>query len=351
MSCSMTINTKNENGRMEKMFDRNIKSRLFDGIRHTHGKCRYGMSVCLFGAMIIVFMSPYTMADARNISYLYTLSNFNGPIQSHWANIYVDKERKDIYVMDSGERDIRIFDENGMEVFLFGDDDRFGTVMDLTVDSEGNIIILSRKRTGVEITVSNYRGEPISRIEVKDLPPEYSRFRPERIIYHKGNLYFLEAGYLRITVTDMGGAYKTGFDLAPLLNISEKKREQNEITGFTLDNDGNMFFTISVQFQAYRLSPDGSISHFGKSGGGPGTFGVVAGIAVDEEGYIYVSDRLRCVVLVFDKNFEFVTEFGYRGYRPGNLVVPNDLDVDAQGRLYVAQAGQRGVSVFSISNK
>jgi DNA-binding beta-propeller fold protein YncE len=57
------------------------------------------------------------------------------------------------------------------------------------------------------------------------------------------------------------------------------------------------------------------------------------------------------VVLVFDKNLEFQTEFGGRGGQPGNLIVPNDMDIDSSGRLYVAQAGNRGVSVFSVSHK
>lgn len=328
-----------------------INVRLLPNVHIKSGSYALGMIICLIAVIVFAHSLAYARSGSGGISYLYTLSNFNGPILSHWANIYADKERKDIYVIDSGERDIRIFDENGMEVYLFGDDGRFGSVTDLTVDGDGNIIVLSRGRAHPEITVCNYRGEPLSNMEIKKLPPEYSRFKPDRVIYHEGRFYFAETGYLRITVTDSSGVYERGYDLAALLNISDKKRDQNEITGFNLDRDGNMFFTVSVLFQAFKLTPDGSIMPFGKSGGGPGTFGVVAGIAVDEDGYIYVSDRLRCVVLVFDKDFEFLTEFGYRGYRPGNLVVPNDMDVDGQGRLYVAQAGERGVSVFSISGK
>ena len=53
-------------------------------------------------------------------------------------------------------------------------------------------------------------------------------------------------------------------------------------------------------FSAFRLSPGGEVAQFGRPGSGPGKFGVVAGIAADEAGYIYVADRLRSVVLVFD---------------------------------------------------
>ena len=121
-------------------------------------------------AIAVMLTAPRTAAGAQVISYLYNLSNFNGPVLSHWANIYVDKDRKDVYIIDPRERDIRIFDENGMQVYLFGDDGRFGTISDLTVDGEGNIIILSRQRSGSVINIANYRGEPVSQIELKGFP-------------------------------------------------------------------------------------------------------------------------------------------------------------------------------------
>jgi hypothetical protein len=61
-----------------------------------------------------------------------------------------------------------------------------------------------------------------------------------------------------------------------------------------------------------------------------------------------VSDRLRCVVLVFDRNLRFQTEFGYRGAQPSNLIVPDDLAVDSNGNVYIGQAANRGVSVFQV---
>jgi len=68
-------------------------------------------------------------------------------------------------------------------------------------------------------------------------------------------------------------------------------------------------------------------------------------------GYIYVSDRLRNVVLVFDRDLMFQTEFGYRGDQPSNLIVPDDLAVDSSGNVYVGQAANRGVSVFKVVNQ
>ena len=64
-----------------------------------------------------------------------------------------------------------------------------------------------------------------------------------------------------------------------------------------------------------------------------------------------VVDKLRCVVMVFDADFNFLTEFGYRGTRPENLIVPDDVVVDRKGRLYVTQGRMRGISVFALERQ
>ena len=123
----------------------------------------------------------------------------------------------------------------------------------------------------------------------------------------------------------------------------QKQLEDIDLNGFTVDSQGNMFFTVPVLFTAFRLSADGELTGFGRAGSGRGKFGVVAGIATDEMGYIYVSDRLRCVVLVFDPNLQFQTEFGYRGDQPSNLIVPDDLAIDRE-RQRLCRAGRESRS-------
>jgi hypothetical protein len=76
---------------------------------------------------------------------------------------------------------------------------------------------------------------------------------------------------------------------------------------------------------------------------------VVAGIVKDSRGDYLVVDKLKCAVMVFDKDFNFLTQFGYRGSRPGNLIAPDDIAIDNNDRIYVTQAARRGVSVFKLT--
>ena len=130
---------------------------------------------------------------------------------------------------------------------------------------------------------------------------------------------------------------------------SPKKFESVDMFGFYVDGEGNIFFTVPVLFSALKMQPDGVLKTFGKAGGGRGNFGVVAGIVTDRQGNIYITDRLRSVVMIFDSSFRFQLEFGYRGLKTSSLVVPDDIAInDDEGLIYVAQAANRGVSVFRI---
>ena len=125
--------------------------------------------------------------------------------------------------------------------------------------------------------------------------------------------------------------------------------ESSNLNGVDVDLDGNIYFTLATQFTAYRLRADRTVEFFGQPGGSQGKFGVIAGIAADRSGNIYVVDTLKCVVMVFDQNFNFLHEFGYRTSKPGGLVAPKDVTVSGDGRLYVTQQAGRGVNVYDVN--
>lgn len=58
------------------------------------------------------------------------------------------------------------------------------------------------------------------------------------------------------------------------------------------------------------------MTSFGRSGSAAGRFGVIAGIAVDRQGRVIVADKLKSVVMVFDKDFTFLSEFGIGAHVP-----------------------------------
>lgn len=315
---------------------------------------RYREKQLLIIIAIVLLVLPAATAKAQPVkgTYLYNLSNFTGTISFSWPRVFIDQERNEVYVVY--QNFIRIFNETGMEVYSFGDDLDLGSIVDLTLDRDDNILLLSYKwsetiDTGYEITRCNYRGEPKSIIAVKNLPPQYSKFLPNRMVYRQGNLYLASLVTMVVVVTDNDGVFKEVYDILPMLELEEKEKQDAMMDAFWIDKDGDFLFTIPPLFRAYKITPDRKVSYFGKSGSTPGKFNIVAGIASDSKGNIFVVDKLKCAVMVYDKNFNFLNQFSSRGWRPGFLIAPEDVVVDKEDRVYVTQAGNKGISVFKVT--
>ena len=301
----------------------------------------------------LVLSSATAKAQPVKGTFLYNLSNFTGTISFSWPRVFIDQERNEVYVVY--QNFIRVFNETGMEVYSFGDELDLGSIVDIALDQDGNILLLSHKwsqstnKVDYEITRCNYRGEPKSETEVKNLPPQYSKFLPSRMIYREGNLYLASLSTMVVIATYADGSFKEVYDILPLLELEEKEKQDAMMQCFSIDKEGNFLFTIPPLFRAYKVSPDRKVAYFGSSGSTPGKFNIVAGIASDNKGNILVVDKLKCAVMVYDKNFNFLNQFSSRGWKPGFLIAPEDIVIDNQDRVYVTQAGNKGISVFKIT--
>jgi hypothetical protein len=290
-----------------------------------------------------------TPAESQPVrgGFLYTLASFTGPVRDNFSRVVADRERNEVYLLY--QNTIRVFNDSGMEIYQFGDDLDLGQIVDVALDREGDVLLLTYRDSRSAIVRCNYRGEPKSTIELKNVPAEFSDFSPNRMIYRQGSFYLASLLGMMLVIADRDGNFTKGYDLLPLFELEEKDRGNVEISGFFVDADANVIMTVPVLFRAYILSPDGAVTWFGKPGGAPGRFNIVAGVVRDSKKNYLVVDRLKCAVLVFDRNFNFTKQFGIRGYRPGDLISPNDIAIDNQDRIYVTQMGKRGVSVYALN--
>lgn len=317
------------------------KNKLFSAMRKF-------LFIALFSFSLVLGAYYNDVASANETTFLYTLSNFSGTVPFSWARVFVDKERDEIYVLY--QNIIRIFNSSGMEIYRFGDDIDLGRIVDATVDREGNILMLTYRESGYEIIRCNFRGEPIDKLEIRNLPKEFSGFSPDRMIYRDDYLYLASLSKKKVVVTTSDGKFEAGYVIDSLLGgISDRKKKDIQMGGFSVDEDGNILFTLPTMFKAFKLSPDREMTAFGKPGGLPGDFGVVSGIISDDRGNYLVVDKQKSKVMVFDKNYQFLTEFGHRGLDAGGLIRPQDLSIDSQNRVYVTSSARRGISVFKIT--
>jgi DNA-binding beta-propeller fold protein YncE len=309
---------------------------------------------CFFCWFCISFLSCHAAGAGVDVQYRFNLADFSGTVKSFQAKVAVSRMTNEVFVFDPRDKDIRIFNDNGIEIFRLGEENEFAWALDFTVDDKSNIYVLFPDLQDKGIAKYNFRGDPLDRIELQGIPSQFANLKPGKIVFRRDRLYLIELSTMRIVVIDMQGNYQAGY--FPLPDVQEAAetgpgRKLKEVLldmfGFDVDDHGNMYFTVPVIASVFRYSPDGQLERFGKAGSSPGQFGVVAGIAVDEQGNMYLADKLRCVVMVYDKDFNFINEFGFRGYRPSNLIVPSDVAV-ANGNIFVSQAANRGVSVFRV---
>jgi len=264
------------------------------------------------------------------------------------VKMFSDVVFNEMYVLDGGT--IRIYNQAGMEVYRFNDDGSLGNIYGCVVDKDGNIIALVYDQSKYFLIRCIYRGDLAARLELKNIPSDVQAgFRPTFLAYREGHLYLADSGSMTVLVTDEQGVFEQSIDLLDATGLPKTRRGSTDMMGFSVNREGSIFFTIPTEFCAYRRSPNGEVTSYCQRGSAAGKFNVAAGIVSDDSGYIYVSDKLKSSVLIFDNNFKFLRQLGYRGYGPYGMIIPEEMAV-LGNKLYVSQGAEQGVSVFSITH-
>ncbi len=121
----------------------------------------------------------------------------------------------------------------------------------------------------------------------------------------------------------------------------------------TTDREGNIYVVDCWNNRISKYSPSGEfLLSFGGRGApfgydeAPGKFIYPYGVAVDSQGYVYVSDFNNNRIHKFDSKGKFVMMWGIQGRQDGQFSNPAGLAVDSKDRLYVCDLGNDRVQRF-----
>ncbi|HET9299424.1 MAG TPA: hypothetical protein VFO11_05725 [Candidatus Polarisedimenticolaceae bacterium] len=309
------------------------------------------LSIVLLAAAV---SSAVAAAEPPHVAFNFVLSDFSGPVRVGEARVVLDGAHGEVYVAEA--RDVHVFNEFGMEVYRFHTDSGLGPIRDLAVLPDGSLLVLLYDYADPETPVAllcrlDFRGRRLDAQALSGSPEDVTAFHPNRLFLHGDRVLLLSTTRLLAAWAGLDGRVQEVLDLGKTLGIPEDARADCEISGAGMDGNGNLALTIAVLFRAFLVSPDGKmLASWGKSGSAVGAFGNIGGIGVDAEGRVYVVDRIRKVVMIFDADatHTFVREFGGDPRELGMLVMPSDVVIDGKGRAYVTQVGSGGVSVFQI---
>ncbi len=112
-----------------------------------------------------------------------------------------------------------------------------------------------------------------------------------------------------------------------------------------VDGSDDIFVGSYNNSYLYKIKGTPSVL-VGVSGTGNGDLNLPYGVAVDNQGNIFVADRDNDRIQEFDSTGAYVTQFGNSG-GSGQLSIPESVAVDNAGNVFVADSGNNRIAVFS----
>ena len=119
-------------------------------------------------------------------------------------------------------------------------------------------------------------------------------------------------------------------------------------TGVAVDENGNIYVTDVGSHRLSKFNSDRKlVKTVGGKGGRTGQFDWPHGIALSKDNKVFVCDTNNHRIQVFDTNLKFISCFGKEGSGKGEFIYPYDLTFDPAGDVYVTDTDNHHVQVFS----
>lgn len=138
--------------------------------------------------------------------------------------------------------------------------------------------------------------------------------------------------------------------LTPLLIIDGKSSSIpfGTLDSCVLDSSGNLLVTDKRRMVIHVINPitGESIRAIGAEGSGELQFDQPNGIAVDDQGRIFITEQTNKRVQVLNRDYTFAGFFGEAGKGPGQFDKPMGIAADATGRIYVTDENLSKAVVF-----
>ena len=279
--------------------------------------------------------------DEEVAKFLFVIDRFSE--QQKFAapmGVFYDRHNDEVYVADTGNDQIDIFDAEGIPRFQIDHVQGLTAPLDIVVDAESQIYVSQMGKAMLQLL--DFRGEHLADLYA----PNSSPFTPGRLCFGlEGNIYVVDRKAAEILVYDAAGDFLSRFG-----ERGKGVGKFRMISGVAVDSTGRTYVADSRQIPMQVFDRTGRfLLSFGERGGRDAEFSFPGGICIDEKDRIWIVDSLRHQVKVFKTDGTFLFQFGVFGKEEGQLFFPIDLALDGKGRAYVLEKGANRLQVFDIN--
>jgi len=296
------------------------------------GRAHGAVPMVILAALLLLGICGPTPASADDSPWKWTMVLKQNLLKDSMimpTSLYIDEEREQYYVVDSGRNRILSFSRDGELLTIFNAGRSLDTPFDMVRSQDGLIWIVEKGRNS--LTSVNLKEKSVQPMTLRF---EGALLYPDRLEYHDGLLYVLDK--------------MTGDVVAFDLDLTPGKR-------YACSDCSEGFIDFRIhEGRLWALdNPGGRIVVFALDGavvermdlGDPVTYPY--SLAVGPAGYIYILDRQKRNIAVYDKTGTYKYSFLRYGFARGEMYYPTEIRFDPWGRLCVTDEGNARVEVFS----
>lgn len=244
-----------------------------------------------------------------------------------------------VYVSDTQDRVVKVFDFNKKEVSYFTNEPVFDMPLGLALDGSGNLYVADGKKG--KVMVFSPGGRAIASFGGKEI-----FVRPAYIAINNrlGRIYVSDGKMHRIAVFDMRGSL--------LFFIGGPGRTNGRLAvpqGIAISRDGRLFVADMLNARIQVFDADGNFLYtFGRQGRGYRDFENPRDLAFASDGNLYVVDQRKGLLYTYtpEGRLLLVTGGTKRTSHRLGFSTPASIYIDPYDRIYITDPLNRRFAVW-----
>jgi len=242
---------------------------------------------------------------------------------------------------ETGDVPPQLAEESGEEiakylfaVYGFSEEQKFSAPMGIFYDKYNDEIYVADTRNN-QVDVFAPEGQPLFQIRAE----QGLKAPLDVLVDAESQIYVSHTGKNALQLFSFRGEH-----LADLYAPDETPFSPGRLC---FDSEGNLYVVDKKKAEILVYDAAGDFKfRFGGRGEGEGKFRMISGVAVDGAGQIYVVDSRQASTQIFDNTGRFLLSFGGRGVRDSEFSFPSGICIDEKDRIWVADAFKHQVKVF-----